>query len=225
MNTESIRASDGVAIHLEPNAVAANEYTYFDSELECSSSYLLPAILPILASLPADSAVVDLGCGNGSILGQLRGRGMQLYGLDISSSGIAVARTAFPDVGFEVADLTSDLSNFPLAGKCDLVISTEVIEHVFQPRAFAKNCYLLLKPGGRLVLSTPYHGYAKNLLLALAGRFDGHFTALWDYGHIKFWSRRTLTALLREAGFRACEFQGVGRLPYLWKSMLMIASK
>jgi predicted HicB family RNase H-like nuclease len=52
------------------------------------------------------------------------------------------------------------------------------------------------------VISTPYHGYWKNLMLALTGKMDAHFTALWDHGHIKFWSMRTLGELLREGGVR-----------------------
>ena len=53
---------------------------------------------------------------------------------------------------------------------------------------------------------------------------DHHYTALWDGGHIKFWSRETLTKLLEEFGFRVTDFRGAGRLPYLWKSMLVRAN-
>jgi len=42
-------------------------------------------------------------------------------------------------------------------------------------------------------------------------------------GHIKFWSRATLTALLAEEGFTVAHFEGAGRLPYLWKSMVVVA--
>ena len=117
------------------------------------------------------------------------------------------------------------MASHPLRGRCDLIISTEVIEHIFLPRVFTRNCYNLLKPGGTLIISTPYHGYGKNLLLALTGKLDEHFTALWDYGHIKFWSRRTLTSLLRESGFTDVRFVGAGRLPFLWKSMILIGVK
>lgn len=54
---------------------------------------------------------------------------------------------------------------------------------------------------------------------------DAHFNSLDDYGHIKFWSRRTLTALLHECGFRVVQFCGAGRLPLLWKSMIVVAKK
>jgi 2-polyprenyl-6-hydroxyphenyl methylase/3-demethylubiquinone-9 3-methyltransferase len=75
---------------------------------------------------------------------------------------------------------------------------------------------------GVAVISTPYHGYWKNLAQALTGKMDGHFTALWDHGHIKFWSMRTLGELLREAGFVDVRF---GRVPALAKSMAAVAKK
>jgi 2-polyprenyl-6-hydroxyphenyl methylase/3-demethylubiquinone-9 3-methyltransferase len=201
------------------------EYGYSNAELACSSSYLLPVIRQKLEGLPPGSVVLDLGCGNGSLLAAFRRRGWALHGLEISSSGLAEARQAYPGIEFHCADLTTDLSAHPLAGRCDAVISTEVVEHLFLPRIYAQNCFHFLAPNGRLIISTPYHGYLKNLTLALAGAMDNHFTALWDCGHIKFWSRKTLASLLVEAGFAVERFVGVGRIPFLWKSMVLVARK
>ena len=61
--------------------------------------------------------------------------------------------------------------------------------------------------------------------MALSGKMDAHFTALWDHGHIKFWSIKTLSALLREAGFVDIRFERVGRMPALAKSMIAVARK
>lgn len=104
-------------------------------------------------------------------------------------------------------------------------MSLEVVEHVYFPRKYVATLYDLLEPGGVAIISTPYHGYWKNLALALTGKMDDHFTALWDYGHIKFWSFKTLRLLLEEAGFRDISFQRIGRIPILAKSMLAIARK
>jgi 2-polyprenyl-6-hydroxyphenyl methylase/3-demethylubiquinone-9 3-methyltransferase len=62
-------------------------------------------------------------------------------------------------------------------------------------------------------------------MLALTGKLDQHFTVLWDHGHIKFWSRKTLTQALEEAGFCEVKFAGAGRAPWFWKSMVMTATK
>ena len=106
-----------------------------------------------------------------------------------------------------------------------MVISLEVVEHVYFPRKFAKTVYDLLEPEGIAIISTPYHGYWKNVALALSGKMDAHFTALWDHGHIKFWSPKTLESLLREAGFKDILFKRVGRIPTLAKSMIALAGK
>ncbi len=50
---------------------------------------------------------------------------------------------------------------------------------------------------------------------------DKHLTVLWDGGHMKFWSKKTLRKLLEEQGFQVMRFVGCGRFPYLWKSMIV----
>ena len=195
------------------------KYNYDSDACSCSHNYLLPAIEKIILSTRPER-IFDLGCGNGSVANKLS-RYAQVTGVDTSESGIAVAKRKFPhltiDVGSAYDDLASRYGTFPL------VLSLEVVEHLFSPRIYANNLFQLVSPGGTAIVSTPYHGYWKNLALAISGRFDEHFTALWDGGHIKFFSVRTLRVLLEEAGFRDLEFRFVGRMPALAKSMLVVA--
>ena len=153
------------------------------------------------------------------------GRGWRLHGLDASHNAIRIARENRPHIHDDLADLTADLHNHPLVGRCDAVISTEVVEHLLLPRVFVRNCAAFLKNNGRLIISTPYHGYLKNLALALFDKMDDHWNPLWDGGHIKFWSVKTLSGLMREAGFVDLQFQYAGRIRPFAKSMVAIASK
>jgi 2-polyprenyl-3-methyl-5-hydroxy-6-metoxy-1,4-benzoquinol methylase len=105
------------------------------------------------------------------------------------------------------------------------VVSLEVVEHCYDPRHFARTLYALVDDGGIAVISTPYHGYLKNLALAVAGKWDDHLGPLWDGGHIKFFSIATLRTLLADAGFRDIRFIRVGRIPPLAKSIVAVASK
>jgi 2-polyprenyl-6-hydroxyphenyl methylase/3-demethylubiquinone-9 3-methyltransferase len=171
----------------------------------------------------APRRVFDLGCGNGAIAAELAGRGFDVSGVDPSDEGIAYAAAHYPHLHLRQGSAYDDLSG--AYGKYPLVISLEVVEHVYAPRKYAHTVFSLLEPGGTAVLSTPYHGYLKNLALALSGRMDRHFTALWDHGHIKFWSRSTLRTLLHETGFSRVEFLRVGRIPPLAKSMIAVARK
>ncbi len=199
----------------------SGEYQFDNAEHNGSHLYLLPSINELVRDIQPGAIVMDFGCGNGSILSSFRNRGWQLNGMDLSTAGIAHAKAAYPFVDFTVGDVAEEHFEHPLLGKCDLVLSTEVVEHLYLPRRFARNCFSLLKPGGMLIVSTPYHGYLKNLCLALTGKLDQHFHALWDYGHVKFWSKKTLRLLLEEAGLAGIDFRGSGRLPYLWKSMVV----
>jgi 2-polyprenyl-3-methyl-5-hydroxy-6-metoxy-1,4-benzoquinol methylase len=185
-------------------------------------TYLLPALRAVLGP-PNKERIIDIGCGNGYVARELLGRGYDVIGLDASQEGIARAQTFFPDRFFvhEVGQPGLPVG-FP-SGTFDVAISLEVIEHIYDPRGFIDFCAQMLKRRGVLILSTPYHSYLKNLALAVSGKLDNHFTALWDSGHIKFWSRRTLTKLLAERGFVVTEFRGAGRIPGLWKSMLLKA--
>jgi len=123
--------------------------------------------------------------------------------------------------------ITHVIYNLPyskLENSFDIVMSIEVIEHLLYPKELLRAAKKCLKPSGSLILSTPYHGYLKNLVLALSGRMDQHFTALWDGGHIKFFSTKTMAALLQSEEYRNINFKFTGRLPYLWKSMLCSSS-
>ena len=171
------------------------------------------------------STILDLGCGNGAIARALLAEGYDVYGVDASVSGITMANAEAPGRFFE---LDVQLGELPLelAGKrFDVVISTEVIEHLYDPRGFVAFVRRILGADGegQFIVSTPYHGYLKNVALAVTGKLEGHFTVLWDGGHIKFFSRATLEQILREQGFTVTGFAGVGRWPYLWKSMLVKA--
>ncbi|MFZ1742392.1 MAG: class I SAM-dependent methyltransferase [Pontixanthobacter sp.] len=184
-----------------------------------SSQYLNPVVLELVQAAGGQT-VLDAGCGNGELAGYLASHGYRLSGVDADAEGIAIARRRFPDCNFAVSRFSKD----PKA-VFDLVVSTEVVEHLYAPHELANYCFDALRPGGTFIISTPYHGYFKNLALALSGRWGRHLAPNWHGGHIKFWDRQSLTGLLVEAGFVVTGFRGVGRMPLLWKSMVLIARK
>jgi len=99
---------------------------------------------------------------------------------------------------------------------------TDVIEHLFDTRTIVAEIFRVLKPRGQALISTPYHGVTKNALIAIF-RFDRHFDPQGP--HIRFFSRRTLTDLLRDAGFRSFAYFHLGRVFPVWKNLVVIARK
>ena len=149
--------------------------------------------------------------------------GYSVIAVDPSTSGIEIAGSSYPQVIFQEGSAYDNLSQE--YGTFPMVLSLEVVEHCFWPKKYAKTIYDLLDPGGVAIISTPYHGYVKNLAIALTGKFDFHWGPLWDGGHIKFWSPATLRLLLKETGFSSVEFYYAGRFALLAKSMIAVARK
>jgi 2-polyprenyl-6-hydroxyphenyl methylase/3-demethylubiquinone-9 3-methyltransferase len=197
---------------------------YTNADPTWANAYLWPEVKKIISMRDwPDRRAFDLGCGNGATANMLSRLGFSVTGTDPSESGISAGRDAYPNVSLHVGDCYQPLST--AFGRFPLVVSLEVIEHCIHPRAFARCIYNLLLPGGLAIISTPYHGYWKNLALAITGMMDQHFTALWDGGHIKFWSIPTLRVLLIECGFVEVRFVRVGRVPPLAKSMIAVATR
>ena len=190
-----------------------------------SCDYIAPAVIDLLAS-SSSHKVLGLGCGNGSLCRKLDGLGFSVVGVEPSRDGWQFARDASPLIPYFQLGVDDDPGLIVASqGLFDVVVSTEVVEHLYSPHLLPAFAWQLLKPGGILIVTTPYHGYLKNIVLALAGKWDHHHTALWCGSHIKFWSRTTLAKLLENAGFAPQAFYGVGRLPWLWKSMIIVAKK
>lgn len=205
------------------SGVSIGGYDGYNPVKDNSYDYLIPAAVAGVGAPAPGLRLFDLGCGNGTVAAHLAGLGWDVTGVDPSESGIAIANARYPNLPLHLGSAYDDLPG--QYGTFDRLISLEVAEHVYSPRIYAKTAFDLLKPGGRAVFSTPYHGYLKNLAIALTDGFDNHFTALWDHGHIKFWSIRTFGELLRETGFNVLSWQRIGRIPVLAKSMVAIAER
>jgi len=197
---------------------------YHDAQPTWANAYLWPVLRRVIAGHTfGQRRALDVGCGNGATAKMLEQLGFDVVGIDPSASGIAQARQAFPGIQFDPASAYDDLRS--RYGTFSLVVSLEVIEHCYDPRQFAQTVFDTLEPDGVAFISTPFHGYWKNLALALTGKWDDHLTVLWDGGHIKFFSVKTLGILLRETGFRQVSFLRVGRVPPLAKSMVAVVRK
>jgi 2-polyprenyl-3-methyl-5-hydroxy-6-metoxy-1,4-benzoquinol methylase len=214
MKTTKVRSTDSNKI------LQADEFVWAAPEPTYAHAYVAPKLELLLKSLKAED-VLDLGCGNGVLTNQLAGGVRSIIGIDASTTGIAVAQASFSHLDFRMAPLEKELSE-ELKGNFDVVIAAEVIEHLLLPRQLFQRAREALKPGGYLCVTTPYHGYIKNLALAVCGKFDHHWHPLRDYGHVKFFSKKTLGELFAEQGFDVVSYSRVGRFGPVACSMIMV---
>jgi 2-polyprenyl-3-methyl-5-hydroxy-6-metoxy-1,4-benzoquinol methylase len=202
-------------------------YGYENSDASCTHKYLWPTLCKSLEDISEGRSlkILDLGCGNGYVASQIAKLGHSVTGLDVSTEGIDIARSSFPGVSYERGSIYDDDLSSKVGGPVDCVVSLEVVEHLFFPQRLFKQSHRILQDGGALIISTPYHGYLKNLALSLTNGWDAHFSVHWDGGHIKFFSKKSLAAMATSAGFVDLRFFPVGRVPGLWKSIILIAEK
>jgi 2-polyprenyl-6-hydroxyphenyl methylase/3-demethylubiquinone-9 3-methyltransferase len=197
------------------------DYGFAHSGAAHTMAYLIPAIRSMVGPFTQGTRVLDVGCGNGYLANWFADQGCSVVGIDPSGSGMDQARKAYPRVRFEQLIADEHLLEKLAEPAFDLVVSTEVVEHLYSPRDWARGIRHCLRPGGRLVCTTPYHGYIKNIAIAVAGKYDSHHNPLWDGGHIKFWSPATLSRLLTECGYEGIRWRGAGRVPGLWMGLVM----
>jgi 2-polyprenyl-3-methyl-5-hydroxy-6-metoxy-1,4-benzoquinol methylase len=95
-------------------------------------------------------SICDLGCGTGWLSHEMLKFG-DVTGVDLSPDGIELAKERWPGAKFE----TQDVLTWRPPSRFDLVVSSEVIEHVPDHRAFIATINAILKPGGYLVMTTP----------------------------------------------------------------------
>ena len=198
------------------------EFGWSDAGEGCAHGYLLPAVLDELerATGGQPRTIVDVGCGNGFVTERIARLGHDVIGIDASRDGIAIARAAHPGMRFEAVSVYEERFR-EVVGTVDCVLALEVVEHLFLPSKLFESSYRVLRTGGTMIVSTPYHGYLKNLGISLTGGWDRHWDVSHDGGHIKFFSPATLARMALAAGFGNVRWRGTGRARWLWKSLVM----
>ncbi len=173
-----------------------------------------------LDKLPANSSVLDVGCGRGEFCAFFKTMGFRPAGIDISNQAIHFAQEKQPGIPFYAGEVQTLLPAH--AEEFDCIFSSEVIEHLFDVTEFLQAVNRLLKPGGLFILTTPYHGLVKNIVLCLHG-FASHFDPVGQ--HIRFFDQKSLAACLNNSGFKTHLWTGYGRVWPLWKSFFVASRK
>jgi 2-polyprenyl-3-methyl-5-hydroxy-6-metoxy-1,4-benzoquinol methylase len=157
--------------------------------------------------------VLDIGCGGGFIAERLRNQGCHIIGIDRDPALLERARS-FCDEVIE-HDLEGDIGALNLPTAFDAVVMADVLEHLREPEALLVAAGNLLRPGGSVVLSVPNVAHVSVRLKLLFGKFDYATTGILDATHLKFFTRRSIEALLQRSGFEVRNLVAVGRFPIL----------
>lgn len=199
------------------------EYTDYNEELDFKRvRYIVNALA---SHAPSAAKILDIGCGNGNISRALGSLGYQVKGIDFSAKAIAYAKTknTFSNVQFDVlsAEAIADSEQF------DVIICSEVLEHLSQPAQLTATIARILQPGGLLIATVPNgwgprealitqpvqwlnRTFFKNAITGLKSSLGYSNSTLQsqseDLTHIQFFTKRAITALIGNAGFKLLNF-------------------
>lgn len=188
----------------------AEAYTESNETDLQNAYYERPAMLELAGDVTG-RRILDAGCGSGPLLAELRERGAQVSGFDLSSGMVDLARRRLgADTDLRVADLAAPL---PYAdGAFDDVISSLVLHYLEDWGPALAELRRVVKPGGRLLVSVD-HPFAIHAIHRHEGRRTNYFetynwTEVWDHTgepvQMSFWNRplHAMTDAFTAAGFQ-----------------------
>lgn len=195
--------------------VSLNQMDY-DSYWDSIGSFeWFPPRIPVIAKhVDLGASVLDLGCGNGTLLSYLaQTRQAQVSGIDVSVQALALARKKGLNC-LRQADLSA--SNFNLDGIYDYIVITEVLEHIPDPES------LMNKLRGHfnkaIIVSIPNIGFYKHRLRLLFGRFPEQW-GKHPGEHLRFWTVLDFEKWVKRLGYRVVEIVPTNGFPRLFRLM------
>lgn len=170
---------------VQNRVVNNNNFTYYNT-------------LKILATCLSEKKgnALDIGCGTGTLSFYLASKGYIVSGIDISKKAIEACKKNAKQLGFE-KETRFEKMEFPSytpKGKFNLVICSEIIEHIKDDEKALRKIYNLLTPKGILLLSTPSEN-APLYKLGLLKKFDT------EVGHLRRYTEESLIKKIKKLGF------------------------
>lgn len=163
--------------------------------------------------VPAESAILDVGCGTGINTVKLKKKTGKITGFDLKDYTKDRYRKDFQLVLGDANGLPFEKNIF------DIISSWDVIEHVDDDKRFLREIHRVLKSGGRVLLSTPNRTRLSNRILNLLGKKNTYPYCLGteeagkdgvgEILHIREYTIKELSKLAKDQGFRVIKVEGV----------------
>lgn len=152
--------------------------------------------------IPEGARILDVGCGSGAMTRLVsRGKKVQIIGVEPDPSRSAAARAD----GLDVVTGVLDAELLTARGPFDVILFTDVLEHLPNPNDILELAVAGLKPGGVIVASVPNVAHWSIRLRLLFGRFDYADMGLMDATHLRWFTRKSFRMLFEAHGLKVTD--------------------
>jgi ubiquinone/menaquinone biosynthesis C-methylase UbiE len=178
----------------------------YDNSFEGKFTEAFKNLLLEEISVKSDSMVLDIACGNGTLLKRISDKYfIKGYGVDISENMIESAKTRFPEFDFNV----SKCEKTPYQDRMfDIITVCAAYHHFPDVKAFAKEAARLLKPQGRIYIAEVYYPLFLRILL-------NPFVSMSKAGDVKFYAPKEIIENFKRNGFQFRTFKRDGNIQIL----------
>ena len=166
--------------------------------------------------------VLDVGCGGGLLTEAMAAEGARATGIDLSEQLIDIARLHLLESGLqaEYRVISAETMAAEQPAGFDAVTCMEMLEHVPDPQAIVQACFELLKPGGRLFLSTINRTPAAFALAVVGAEYVARLLPKGTHDYRSFIKPSELAAALRQSGFQLEDVSGLQYNPLTRKASI-----
>lgn len=168
---------------------------------------------------------LDVGCGGGLLSEGLARAGADVVGIDLAPSVLDVARLHLfeSNVRVDYREVSAEALAAEMPSAFDVVTCLEMLEHVPDPASVIEACARLLKPGGRLFLSTLNRTLAAFALAIVGAEYVLNLLPKGTHDYKRFIHPSELSAALRGAGFELEDLRGLDYNPLTRRAQLSVS--
>ena len=172
-----------------------------------------------------DAAVLDVGCGGGLLSEALAQAGANVTAIDLAPNLLKVARLHGLESGIKVdyREMPVETLAEQAPASFDAITCMEMLEHVPEPASIIAACAKLLKPGGRLFLSTLNRSPAAFALAIVGAEYVARVLPKGTHQYRDFIKPSELAKWLREAGLELEDVSGLMYEP--WRNSARVVSR
>lgn len=162
----------------------------------------------IINCIGPGNTILDVGCATGYLAKELKKKGCNIMGIEISQDAADIAAQHCDKV--IVADV-EEIEELPFPqGYFDVIVFSDVLEHLIRPDLVLINLKRHLKPGGFVIASIPNIARLEFRVRLLLGKFDYDESGILSKGHLRFFTLKTAKKLFETSGYEITEIDYTG---------------